>query len=224
MGQSIMHISDRCFFIAWPRAEAADFVREATEASDKGTSGAAHRKRSFSVVCWDDPGKPLGEMGLTSTTRIELVGHGKAGSPYISNTGGGGVRKQYLSFETVCDRMIEKGLVKRYAGAISCGVCYSGVKGNTNPSFADLVSRYLNHKGYILLHTIGYMGSMNTVHEVLPGKHKYEHRPVDVTKSDGTMATIKTSDWAAWKHYSGVWRVPKNLENLPIAWDTRPNV
>jgi hypothetical protein len=218
-----MHIVDRCFFVPFNRADAPDFVAEAAEATAKGESGDAHRARKFSVICADDGGTPLKKMGMGLSTRIEIVGHGKAGSPYVSNTGGNGIRKKYMPFSDICDLMIEMGLQKRYTGAISCGVCSSGISSGKNPSFADLVSRYLNHKGYLMLHTIGYMGAMNTVHERIGGKSKYEHRPVDVQTKNGTE-TMKTSDWAAWKHYSGIWSVPGHLKNLPVAWDSRPNV
>jgi hypothetical protein len=209
-----MHIVGRCFFVPWPRADAADFVAKAVAATNKGASGAAHRPRHFSVVCWDDPGTPLRYLGFGLTTRIEIIGHGQAGSPYISNSGRAR-RKQRLPFSLVCDRMIAKGLQKRYVGAISCGTCYSGVGSNTNPSFADLVSRYLNHKGFLALHTIGYMGKMSSAHEAIPG-HKHEHRPVHITKSDGSETTIKTSDWSAWKYYTGIRSVPERLQDLPI--------
>lgn len=215
-----MHLVERCVFIPFLRAQAGDFIQEAQDAEAKGASGDAHHARKFAVVCYDDPGKPLKDFGVSLTTRILIAGHGQPGRPYISNTSGQG-RKEYLPYNVVCDRLIEKGLRKRYCGAISCDVCYSAVANSNNPSFADLVSRYLNHKGYILLHTIGYMGPMNAVHEAMAGKHKYEHRVVDVMKG-GAQKTIKTADWAAWKHYSGIWSVPSHLKNLNAAYDTCP--
>src|SRR5215469_6982653 len=112
-----MHIVDRCVFIPWPRADAADFVALAADATNKGSTGAAHRARDFSTVCWDDAGKPLEDLGISLTTRIEIIGHGAAGDPYLCNkeddTGPGAVN---LPFNIVCDRLIEKGLLKRYAG------------------------------------------------------------------------------------------------------------
>jgi hypothetical protein len=215
-----MHV-DRCVFVPFTRAEGEDFANDATEAMQSGASGDAHHARNWSVVCYDDPGTPLKDLGFALTTRVLIAGHGKAGSPYAGSTGGSSMgRRVFLPFDVICDRMIEKGLQKRYLGAISCDVCYSGIKSGTTPSFADLTARYLNHRGYIALHTIGYNGTMGAKYERIEN-YKYHHRVVDV-KTAGGEKTIKTSQWAAWKHYSGLWSVPKQLLGLPIAYDRRP--
>jgi hypothetical protein len=208
---------DRCFFMPYRRDQVGDFIAEVDQIALKAVGGKVHHARRMLIVCYDDAGKPLEKLGFALDTRISIVGHGKAGRPYISNSTGQG-QKEYVPYNIVCDRMIERGLQKRYAGAISCDICYSAVKNDRNPSFADLVARYLTTKGFLLMHTIGYTGSMNTVPEIIPGKHKYEHRPVDV---GGT--TIKTSDWDGWKHYSGLRFIPTHLKNLAAANDNCPN-
>ncbi len=213
--------TDRLVFIPFRRDQATDFIQQAADAEAKGASGAAHHNRRFSVVCWDDAGKPLEDLGFSIGTRILIAGHGIAGRPYISNSSGIG-RKQYLPFNVVCDRLIEKGLPKRYAGAISCDVCYSSVPNDRNPAFADLVARYLHDKGYKLVYTIGYQGPMGPVHEKLAGNHKFEHRVIDLIKDDGTKVTIKTSDGDAHRRYTGAWSIPRHLANLQAAFDTCP--
>jgi hypothetical protein len=206
---------DRLVFIPFLRNQATDFVQQTIDAN----TGATHHQRTFFEVCYDDPGKPLEDLGFALTTRVHIAGHGRAGRPYISNTSGVG-QKEYMPFNVVCDRMIEKGLPKRYCGAISTDVCYSAIRSNANPSFADLVARYLTRQGYLMLHTIGYTGPMNAVHETMAG-HKYQHRVVDVTKG-GTESTIKTSDWAAWKHYTGLSGIPSHLNGLTSAYNNCP--
>ncbi len=214
--------TDRCVFIPFLRNQATDFIDEAKRAEAAGASGVAHRKRKFAVVCYDDPGKPLKDLGFSFGTRILIAGHGQAGRPYISNSSAIG-QKEYLPYNVVCDRLIEKGLQKRYAGAISCDVCYSSIKSDTNPAFADLVARYLHRKGYKLLHTIGYQGPMGAVHEQMKtGNHKFSHRVVDLIAADGTKTTVKSSDSDARQRYSGAWSIPKHLENLSAANDRYP--
>jgi hypothetical protein len=213
--------TDRCVFMPFARTQVTDFIRQAAEAEQHGAAGTAHHDRKFAVVCYDDPGKPLKDLGFSFGTRILIAGHGLAGRPYISNSGGIG-QKQYLPFNVVCDRLIEKGLQKRYAGAISCDVCYSSVNNKTNPPFADLVARYLHSKGYKLLYTIGYMGPMGAVHEKMTGDHKFYHRVVDVVDDQGTKTTLKSSSSEARKRYFGTESVPKHLGNLSAANDTCP--
>ncbi len=214
-------MTDRLVFIPFKREQATDFIQEAAAAEAKGASGAAHHARKFSVVCWDDGGTPLEDLGFSFGTRILIAGHGVAGRPYISNSSGIG-RKEYLPFNVVCDRLIERGLPKRYAGAISCDVCYSCMPNNRNPAFADLVARYLHDKGYKLVYTIGYMGAMGPVHEKLAGNHKFEHRVVDLLQDDGTTLTVKTSDSEARRRYLGAWSIPKHLKGLAAAYDSCP--
>ena len=213
--------TDRLVFIPFNRNQATDFIDEARRAEAHGTAGTAHHARKFTVVCYDDPGTPLKDLGFSLGTRILIAGHGIGGRPYISNSSGLG-RKQYLPYNVVCDRMIEKGLQKRYAGTISCDVCYSAIKSDRNPPFADLVARYLHEKGYKLVNTIGYMGPMGPVHEKMTGEHKFYHRVVDLTANDGTKTTVKTSDGDARQRYYGFWSVPKHLQNLSAAYDTCP--
>ena len=213
--------TDRLVFIPFLREQATDFIDQADQAEAKGASGAAHHARKFGVVCYDDAGTPLAQLGFSVGTRILIAGHGIAGRPYISNTGGIG-RKQYLPYNVVCDRMIERGLPKRYAGAISCDVCYSSVPNDKNPAFADLVARYLHAKGYKLVYTIGYMGPMGPVPEKLHGNHKFEHRVIDLMQDDGSKITIKTSDSDARSRYLGMRTIPKHLQGLSAAWETCP--
>ncbi|WP_296741340.1 hypothetical protein [Mesorhizobium sp.] len=213
--------TDRLVFIPFNRSQATDFIDEARRANNHGSGATAHRARKFSVVCYDDAGTPLEDLGFSFGTRILIAGHGLAGRPYISNSTGIG-QKQYLPFNVVCDRLIEKGLQKRYAGTISCDVCYSAVKNDRNPPFADLIARYLHKKGYKLVNTIGYMGPMGAVHEKMSGNHKYYHRVVDLVSDDGTKKTVKSSDGDARERYFGVWSIPKHLEGLSLANDTCP--
>lgn len=213
--------TDRCIFIPFKRSQATDFIDEARRAEAHGASGTAHHNRKFSVVCYDDDGTPLKKLGASVGVRIMIAGHGIAGRPYISNSGGIG-QKQYLPFNVVCDRMIEKGLQKRYVGTIGCDVCYSAVKNDNNPAFADLVARYLHGKGYRLLHTMGYMGPMGAVHEKMSGNHKFHHRVVDLQNDDGSITTVKSSASDARQRYSGVWSVPKHLRGLSAANDACP--
>ena len=210
---------DRCVFIPFLREQAGDFIDEAARAQAAGASGLAHHARKFSVVCWDDPGKPLESLGFSLDTRVLIAGHGQPGRPYISNSGGHG-RKEYLPYNVVVDRLIEKGLQKRYCGSISCDVCYSSIHNDRNPAFADLVARYLHKKGYKLAHTIGYMGPMGAVPEKMTGPHKYHHRVVDLLSDDGSTETVKSAD--AKERFWGVWSVPKHLENLRPAYDSCP--
>jgi hypothetical protein len=208
--------TDRLVFIPFNRDQATDFLDEATRANGHGAAGSPHRDGKFAVVCYDDAGTPPEDLGLAIGARILIAGNGLAGRPYISNSTGVG-RKQYLPFNVVCDRLIEKGLQKNYTGTISCCVCFSAVKNDRNPDFADLVARYLHKKGYWLVNAIGYMGSMSAVHEKMPGNHKYYHRAVGLIADDGTKTTVKTSDGGARERYFGLWSIPKHLEGLAAA-------
>ena len=210
----------RCVYIPFRRDQATDFIEEAEKANRLGVEGKTHHARSFSVVCYDDPGEKLKSLGAAINTRILIAGHGTAGRPYISNSGGIGT-KEYLPFNVVVDRMIESGLQKRYMGTISCDVCYSSVSSDSNPAFADLVARYLHKKGYKFTNTLGYMGPMGPVHEALKGKHKFLHRVVDLMNDDGTVAkTVKTKD--AKVRYWGTKTIPDHLNGLSSAVDSCP--
>lgn len=211
-------IVDRLVFLPFRRDQATDFIDEAERAEHLGWSGGAHHGRVFVVVCYDDPGKPLANMGFASTTRILIAGHGHSGRPYISNSSGIG-QKEYLPYNTVVDRLIEKGLPKRYIGAISCDACYTSIKSDTNPAFADLVACYLHKMGYRLSHTIGYMGPLGAVPEKIIFNHKFFRRFVDLTK-DGVKATVKSTD--AKQRFNGVWSIPKHLVGFSSSLNARP--
>lgn len=204
----------RCVYIPFTREQAGDFIEEAERAHNYGQTGQTHHKRKFSVVCYGDPGKGLKSLGAATKTRILVAGHGAVGRPYISNTGGYG-QKEYLPYNVVIDRMIESGLQKRHLGTISCDVCYSSIKNERNPAFADLMARYLHKKGYRLTHTIGYMGPMGAVHERLDGEHKFLHRVVDLENEDGDITTVKTKD--ARVRFWGTKPIPQHLKNLNTA-------
>src|ERR1700760_2564012 len=119
--------NDRVVFTPFNRDQVTDFIDQADEATSLGARGKAHHARVFSIVCYDDPGQPLEDLGFGWGSRILIAGHGEPGRPYISNSYGIG-KKQYVPFNVVADRLIEKGLQKRYTGTIGCDVCYSAVK------------------------------------------------------------------------------------------------
>lgn len=207
---------DRLVFIPFKRDQAGDFIAETKKAEALGAS--THHGRKFALVCYDDPGKPLASLGFSPMTRVMIAGHGLAGRPYISNSAGYG-QKEYLPYNVVVDRLIEKGLPKRYLGAISCDVCYSSIKNDNNPAFADLVARYLHKKGYRLAHTIGYLGPLGAVPEKISDKHKFLHRVVDLMK-DGVEVTVKSTD--AKERFLGARSIPRHLENLAAVANTCP--
>lgn len=212
--------TDRCVFIPFDRGQAADFIKDTQDAHNAGQNGAAHYGRKFSVVCYDDDGKPLEKLGAAFGIRILIAGHGLAGRPYISNSSGHG-RKEYLPFNVVADRLIEKGLQKRYVGTISRDVCYSAVKNDRNPPFADLLARELRSRGYKLINVIGYYGAMGPVYEKLAGNHKFHHRVVDLDMEDGSVNTVKTKD--AKERFTGIFKeVPKHLKGLKAHYDQCP--
>lgn len=210
---------DRCVYIPFKREQAPDFIRQSHTATMMGTFGLTHHERKFAVVCYDDPGEPLKELGASIGTRILIAGHGLAGRPYISNSSGHG-QKEYLLFNFVVDRMIESGLQKRYVGTVSCDVYYSSVDNDRNPAFADLVARYLHAKGYRFAHTMGYMGALFPVPEEMTNGHKFYHRVVELMGDDGTKTTLKSKD--ANTRLWGTEKVPAHLENLSSALNTCP--
>jgi hypothetical protein len=213
--------TDRVVFMPYKRDQVADFVEQAEEATRLGAVGKTHHARQFSVVCYDDPGEPLEELGFGWGSRILIAGHGQPGRPYISNSSGYG-QKQYVPFNVVGDRLIEKGLQKRYVGTIGCDVCYSAVKSDANPPFADLLARYLHEKGYSLVNTIGYLGPMGAVPEKLIGDHKFRHRVVDLYAGTADEETVKSSDLFARTRYFGMFSVPPHLTGLRIADSSCP--
>lgn len=212
--------TDRCVFIPFDRNQAADFIQQTDAAHKAGTDGYTHHARKFTYICYDDPGTPLEALGAAFGVRILIAGHGSAGCPYICNSPGQG-RQEFLPFNVVVDRLVAKGLQKRYVGTISCDVCFSAVKNDKNPPFADLMAQDLRSKGYILANTIGYFGAMGPVHESLGGNHKYHHRVVDLIADDGSVtATVKTKD--AKKRYYGYGTIPAHLVGLTSAYDVCP--
>lgn len=124
---------DWTLFIPFPRSQAGDFATE-HDTDDEDT----HHNRTWTVICADDAGTPLADIGSGTGTRLHVVGHGAIGDPKIAadhGTGGGEV-----STDEIVEMLENKGLKKHYLGTVACDVCYSALG---KPSFAKMLARSL---------------------------------------------------------------------------------
>jgi hypothetical protein len=172
-------------YIPWSLPLAAEFYEKSvqwytTEANQKHT-------RNWIITLYGNGG--LGSLSAGST--IYVRGHGAAGDHELDATGDG---QGSISYETVCDRMIEDGLKRSFMGTIKFSNCNSGVPRFGHQAFAAKASQYFRFKkGYLLISFVGYMGPITSNYIDLGGDDL--HRGV---RPFGGQTRVK-SKWAQFR-------------------------
>jgi len=134
----------------------------------------------FVVCTYLDGGASVKTIAIKDYELI-VTGHGDPGLPYVTDG------LEWLPYDVVCDRLIEREFPKTYKGTITCDVCSSGLSKNGCPAFADLVFRYLRSEGYNYFSgTVGYMGYFQPMPGVVDGE-KYKTSVVTIKSSIGDL-------------------------------------
>ncbi|MGH9431470.1 MAG: hypothetical protein ACRD3T_07990 [Terriglobia bacterium] len=124
------------------------------------TEGKQKHTRNWIITLYGNAGL----SALSAGSTIYVRGHGGAGDHELDATGDG---QGTISYETVCDRMIEDGLQRSFMGTIKFSNCSSGVPTLGRQCFAAKASQYFRFKkGYLLISFVGYMGPIDGKYNV----------------------------------------------------------
>ena len=158
-------------YIPWSLPLAAEFYEKSvqwytSEEQQKHT-------RNWRITLYGNHGL----SALSAGSTIYVRGHGGPGDHELDATENG---QGSISYETVCDRMIEDGLQRSFMGTIKFSNCNSGVPRLGHQAFAAKASQYFRFKkGYLLISFVGYMGAIDSRYNDAQGDEHY-HRHVTV--------------------------------------------
>jgi hypothetical protein len=166
-------MADRIAYVPWTRGsgEAAEYIGKVQSWNDD--SDDTHHGHTYDLVFYGDLAAKATIRALPYGHRIYIKGHGLPGDHSIyPNPSAASVG---MSYEDVCDHLIESGLQKRWAGVIVCDNCYSAVPKVGSQAFAAKVSQYMRKKGYLLISFIGFFGPVDSHYNDQGGKYLHRH-------------------------------------------------
>ncbi|MCP1290700.1 hypothetical protein NK214_10920 [Chromobacterium sp. S0633] len=137
------------------------------------------------------PTKPIEENKLSKLQNDEnesvyIIGHGKAGSPYLSIEG------HAFTADALVTQLEQNGLNKEYPGKIKLWTCESGTPGNNGtPAFAVLVLKSLREKGFIKCKVYGYACKLRNKRF---SKSEHENPKIKGTINDGNKYGVINAD------------------------------
>jgi hypothetical protein len=194
----------RICFIPFDGANQHEFVTSSNQWNSEGVN--LKNPKTFTLIGYDhNVHNEL--LTLSSDSTIYIRGHGSQGGTEFStnmHVGEEVQKAQSLTIEDVCQRLIDSGLQKSFAGKIKFSNCWSGVsdpyrKGRETPS-ALRGAKYFRKQGFKKCHVFGYMGpfgdeigppenpDINIIDDSMKDGH--DHKNVMVPSTTGGKPTI----------------------------------